>query len=82
MLLPKSELIIPHPKRGWGSGRTIERTSLSQPSLARQDGRLSLPESPQSAWPSRVKIGLRSDCNSVLGERFTWGLNPTNRRLS
>ncbi len=32
---------------------------------------------PQSAWPSRVKIGLRSDCNSVLGERFTWGLNPT-----
>lgn len=28
-------------------------------------------------WPSRVKVGLCSTCNSVLGERFTWGLNPT-----
>ena len=31
----------------------------------------------KSAQPSRVKVGLRSDCSSVLGERFTWGLNPT-----
>jgi hypothetical protein len=26
---------------------------------------------------SRVKVGLRSRCNSVLGERFTRSLNPT-----